>query len=190
MKLGNAGSVSADIDPIPAGAKTRITFSVKLPSYVSINNVDLGCVDGWSFMRDKLTSAPADLGTPIFTATGDHGYLSVYKVAAVPQDDNNKLDDESKQYLMIEVEVNETNDSYHAVSKDNFSLIDKEEFAYPQVTHDPQHMTSGSAKLWRGQLFFAVPKGSPSSNYSLIFNTSSWSQKAKTVVDLSKLTTR
>jgi len=186
----NAGSVLADIDPIPAGAKTRITFSVKLPSYVSINNVDLGCDDGWSSMWDKLTSAPADLGTPIFTATGDYGYLSVYKVAAVPQDDNNKLDDESKQYLMIEVEVNETNDSYHAVSKDSFSLVDKDEFAYPQVDHSPQYLTSGSAKLWRGQLFFAVPKGSPSSNYTLIFSTSSWSQKAKTVVDLSKLTTR
>jgi len=186
----SANDVSADVSPIPVGAKTRIVFSVKLPNYVSINNVDLGCSDWWRSMWDKLTPAPADLGTPIFTATGDYGFLSIYEVTTVPQDDKNKLDDESKQYLMIEVEVNQTNDSYYAVSKDNFSLIDKEEFAYPQVTHDPQHMTSGSAKLWRGQLFFAVPKGSPSSNYSLIFNTSSWSQKAKTVVDLSKLTTR
>jgi|GEM_PF-1789090 len=189
----DSSSVSADINPIPSGAKTRITFSVKLPGYVSINNVDLGCDNGWYSMWEKLTPTKADLGTPIFTATGDYGFLSVYSVATLPQDGNNELGDESKQYLMIEVEVNETNDSYASfcyVSKDSFSLLDKDEFAYPQVDHNPQYMTSGSARLWRGQLFFAVPKDSPPSNYSLIFNTSSWSQKAKTVVDLSKLTTR
>jgi hypothetical protein len=95
---------------------------------------------------------------------------------------------------MVEAEVKfEPDKQTFDVDSYNFGLIDKKGHTYQLVTHNPR-LVSDSAQInglywdfdfWRGQLFFAVPKNTQISDYTLTF-----SDKVNTTVpiDLAKLT--
>lgn len=119
--------------------------------------------------------------TPIYTITKDLFKFDFYAVETLPQDDKNQLSGPDKEYLMVDVKLTltATLDFLFPASPqtDWFTLLDKDSFVVPQVSHVPQlandavktrRWTTGDTGDWnRLQVFWAIPKGANLSDYKL-----------------------
>jgi len=118
---------------------------------------------------------------PIHTITKDPFIFEFYAVKTLPQDDKNQLSDPDKEYLMVDVELTLTATlepwNRRSPQTDWFTLLDKDSFVVPQVSHVPQLVndavknrlwTTGHAGDWnRLQVFWSIPKGANLSDYRL-----------------------
>lgn len=191
----NAEESKFETISLPPNSKTRGSFRINVPRYLTLDDLDFGLSVGNGGMTwDKLTSKPSNQGTVLYTATVPDAKLILYKAELLPQDKNNKLEDD-KQYLMLEVKVQfaSEEDSF-AVDSSAFGLISKDGFAYPQVPYTPslasetRNMYPGFL-FWRGQIFFAVPKNTTIADYNLTFTYPAdiWGNKETLTIDLAKV---